>query len=83
MTWEMSFFVTHMGVISEWKEIGGLEENLWLEEGKGKTLQGPAHRGVREAQTQIMGGCGPCRQRDMEHRGDHAGERLLGGTGTA
>ena len=50
MTWEMSFFVTHTGVISVWKETDELEENLWLEEGQGKTLQGPAHRDVREAQ---------------------------------
>lgn len=50
MTWEMSFFMTHTRVISEWKETDGLEENLWLEEGQEKNLQGPAHRGVREAQ---------------------------------
>lgn len=78
MTWEMSFFMTHMRVISEWKETDGLEDNLWLEKGQGKTLQGPAHRGVREAQ-----GSGPYGQRDTEHGGDHTGERLLGGTRTA
>lgn len=83
MIWEISFFVTHTGVISEWKETDGLEENLWLEQGQGKPPQGPAHRGVREAQTQIMGVCGACRERDMEHGGDHAGKRLLGETRTA
>lgn len=28
MTWEMSFCVTHMGVISDWNKTDGLEENL-------------------------------------------------------
>lgn len=28
MTWEMSFFVTHRGVISDWIKTNGLEENL-------------------------------------------------------
>ena len=62
MTWEMSFFATHTGVISEWKEMDGLEENLWLEEGQGKTLQGPGHKGVREAQMQIASGHGAWRR---------------------
>lgn len=28
ITWEMSFFVTHRGVISDWIKTNGLEENL-------------------------------------------------------
>lgn len=53
-TWEMSFVVTHTGVISDWRGTDGLEENLCLE-GQGKALKDLAHRGVREAQTQLGG----------------------------
>lgn len=53
-TWEMSFIVTHTGVISDWRGTDGLEENLCLE-GQGKALKDLAHRGVREAQTQLGG----------------------------
>lgn len=28
MTWEMSFFVTHTGVISDWNKTNGLEKNF-------------------------------------------------------
>lgn len=28
MTWEMSFFVTHTGVISDWNKTDGLERKL-------------------------------------------------------
>lgn len=59
MTWEMSFFMTHTGVISAWKGTDGLEENLWMEEGQGKTLQGLASRGVREAQVWTRGAAVP------------------------
>lgn len=48
----------------------GWKKNLCLE-GQGKALQDFAHRGVREAQTQLGEGCGPCRQQDTEHGGDH------------
>lgn len=47
-TWEISFIVTHTGVISDWRGTDGLEENLCLE-GKGKPLKDLAHRVVREA----------------------------------
>lgn len=81
-TWEMSFIVTHTGVISDWTGADGLEENPCLED-QGKALKDLAHLGVRKAQTQLREGCGLCRQQDMEHGGDHRSKRLLGGMMTA
>lgn len=60
----------------------GWKKYLWLEEGGGKTLQGPARRGVREDQTQAMGVVIPMTA-GHGAPGDHAGQRLLARMGTA